>query len=156
MMLDVIHGNPARSLYLRLGFRQMSQDADQIQMIWRRRVGRAAVEDAAKCGRETQSRRRGRGSCARAALGSPGRLERPRETGPAEAPPRAAKGRATQTCAAEAGAAEARASEVRDARRGGEQRPAEPARNAATSRICSRGPASVSSRSEKSPFSYSQ
>jgi ribosomal protein S18 acetylase RimI-like enzyme len=35
VMLDVIHGNPARSLYLRLGFRQMSQDADKIQMIWR-------------------------------------------------------------------------------------------------------------------------
>jgi ribosomal protein S18 acetylase RimI-like enzyme len=35
VILDVIHGNPARSLYLRLGFRQMSQDADKIQMIWR-------------------------------------------------------------------------------------------------------------------------
>jgi len=35
VILDVIHGNPASSLYLRLGFRQMSQDADKIQMIWR-------------------------------------------------------------------------------------------------------------------------
>ncbi len=33
--LDVIHGNPARSLYLRLGFKQTGQDADKIQMIWR-------------------------------------------------------------------------------------------------------------------------
>jgi len=33
--LDVLHGNPARSLYLRLGFKQIGQDADKIQMIWR-------------------------------------------------------------------------------------------------------------------------
>ena len=33
--LDVIHGNPARSLYLRLGFKQYGQDADKIQMIRR-------------------------------------------------------------------------------------------------------------------------
>lgn len=33
--LDVIHGNPARSLYLRLGFRQFNADADKAQMIWR-------------------------------------------------------------------------------------------------------------------------
>ena len=33
--LDVMHGNPARRLYLRLGFRQTSQDADKKQMIWR-------------------------------------------------------------------------------------------------------------------------
>ena len=33
--LDVLHGNPARSLYLRLGFKQTGQDADKIQMIWR-------------------------------------------------------------------------------------------------------------------------
>ena len=32
--LDVMHGNPAR-LYLRLGFRQISQDAAKRQMIWR-------------------------------------------------------------------------------------------------------------------------
>lgn len=33
--LDVMHGNPARHLYLRLGFRQNGQDADRKQMIWR-------------------------------------------------------------------------------------------------------------------------
>ena len=33
--LDVMHGNPARRLYLRLGFRQNGQDADRKQMIWR-------------------------------------------------------------------------------------------------------------------------
>jgi GNAT superfamily N-acetyltransferase len=33
--LDVIHGNPAKSLYLRLGFRQCGQDADKIQMLRR-------------------------------------------------------------------------------------------------------------------------
>ncbi len=33
--LDVMHGNPARLLYLRLGFRQISQDAAKRQMIWR-------------------------------------------------------------------------------------------------------------------------
>jgi ribosomal protein S18 acetylase RimI-like enzyme len=33
--LDVIHGNPAKSLYLRLGFKQCGQDADKIQMIRR-------------------------------------------------------------------------------------------------------------------------
>jgi len=33
--LDVMHGNPARLLYLRLGFRQTSQDAYKKQMIWR-------------------------------------------------------------------------------------------------------------------------
>jgi len=33
--LDVMHGNPARLLYLRLGFRQMSQDAATRKMIWR-------------------------------------------------------------------------------------------------------------------------
>jgi ribosomal protein S18 acetylase RimI-like enzyme len=33
--LDVLHGNPARALYLRLGFKQIGQDADKIQMIWR-------------------------------------------------------------------------------------------------------------------------
>jgi ribosomal protein S18 acetylase RimI-like enzyme len=33
--LDVIHGNPARSLYLRLGFKQYGRDADRIQMIRR-------------------------------------------------------------------------------------------------------------------------
>jgi ribosomal protein S18 acetylase RimI-like enzyme len=33
--LDVMHGNPARRLYLRLGFRQNGQDADKKQMIWR-------------------------------------------------------------------------------------------------------------------------
>ena len=37
--LDVLHGNPAKSLYLRLGFRQTGQDADKIQMIWRPRRG---------------------------------------------------------------------------------------------------------------------
>jgi ribosomal protein S18 acetylase RimI-like enzyme len=40
--LDVLHGNAARSLYLRLGFRQTGQDADKIQMIRRPRRGRAA------------------------------------------------------------------------------------------------------------------
>jgi hypothetical protein len=30
-----MHGNPARLLYLRLGFRQISQDAAKRQMIWR-------------------------------------------------------------------------------------------------------------------------
>ena len=33
--LDVMHGNPARLLYLRLGFRQISQNAAKRQMIWR-------------------------------------------------------------------------------------------------------------------------
>jgi ribosomal protein S18 acetylase RimI-like enzyme len=33
--LDVVHGNPAKSLYVRLGFKQTGQDADKIQMIWR-------------------------------------------------------------------------------------------------------------------------
>jgi ribosomal protein S18 acetylase RimI-like enzyme len=33
--LDVLHGNHARSLYLRLGFKQTGQDADKVQMIWR-------------------------------------------------------------------------------------------------------------------------
>jgi ribosomal protein S18 acetylase RimI-like enzyme len=33
--LEVLHGNPARSLYLRLGFRQAGRDADKSQMIWR-------------------------------------------------------------------------------------------------------------------------
>ncbi len=33
--LDVMHGNPARRLYLRLGFRRTGQDADRKQMIWR-------------------------------------------------------------------------------------------------------------------------
>jgi len=37
--LDVMHGNPARLLYLRLGFRQMSQDAAKRQMIWRPKRG---------------------------------------------------------------------------------------------------------------------
>ena len=35
--LDVIHGNRARLLYRRLGFRQTGQDAEKIQMIWRPR-----------------------------------------------------------------------------------------------------------------------
>jgi ribosomal protein S18 acetylase RimI-like enzyme len=38
--LDVMHGNPARRLYLRLGFRQTGQDADKKQMIWRPRRGK--------------------------------------------------------------------------------------------------------------------
>lgn len=38
--LDVIHGNPAKSLYLRLGFKQYGQDADKIQMIRRPTRGR--------------------------------------------------------------------------------------------------------------------
>ena len=33
--LDVMHGNPARRLYARLGFRQIGRDADKMQMIWR-------------------------------------------------------------------------------------------------------------------------
>jgi ribosomal protein S18 acetylase RimI-like enzyme len=33
--LDVMHGNPARALYVRLGFRQTGRDADRAQMIWR-------------------------------------------------------------------------------------------------------------------------
>jgi ribosomal protein S18 acetylase RimI-like enzyme len=37
--LEVMHGNRAKSLYRRLGFRQTSQDADKIQMIWRPRRG---------------------------------------------------------------------------------------------------------------------
>jgi len=35
--LEVMHGNPARRLYLRLGFRQTSQDADKAQMMRRPR-----------------------------------------------------------------------------------------------------------------------
>ncbi len=37
--LDVMHGNRARRLYLRLGFRQTGRDADKVQMIWRPRRG---------------------------------------------------------------------------------------------------------------------
>ena len=37
--LDVMHGNRARRLYLRLGFHRTGQDADKIQMIWRPRRG---------------------------------------------------------------------------------------------------------------------
>jgi ribosomal protein S18 acetylase RimI-like enzyme len=37
--LDVMHGNPARGLYLRLGFRQTGRDPDKTQMIWRPRRG---------------------------------------------------------------------------------------------------------------------
>jgi hypothetical protein len=33
--LDVMHGNSARRLYLRLGFREIGQDVDRTQMIWR-------------------------------------------------------------------------------------------------------------------------
>jgi ribosomal protein S18 acetylase RimI-like enzyme len=33
--LDVMHGNPARALYIRLGFRQAGQDVDRKQMIRR-------------------------------------------------------------------------------------------------------------------------
>ena len=33
--LEVMHGNPARRLYLQLGFRQIGHDADKRQMIWR-------------------------------------------------------------------------------------------------------------------------
>ena len=33
--LDVMHGNPARILYLRLGFRQTGQDADKLHLIRR-------------------------------------------------------------------------------------------------------------------------
>jgi ribosomal protein S18 acetylase RimI-like enzyme len=33
--LYVMHGNPAKMLYLRLGFRQMGRDVDRTQMIWR-------------------------------------------------------------------------------------------------------------------------
>jgi GNAT superfamily N-acetyltransferase len=33
--LDVMHGNPALSLYLRLGFRQTGQNAATRQLIWR-------------------------------------------------------------------------------------------------------------------------
>jgi ribosomal protein S18 acetylase RimI-like enzyme len=39
--LDVMHGNPARFLYLRLGFRQKSQNAATRQMIWRPPRGEA-------------------------------------------------------------------------------------------------------------------
>jgi GNAT superfamily N-acetyltransferase len=33
--LEVIHGNPAKSLYLRLGFRPRGEDLDKAHMIWR-------------------------------------------------------------------------------------------------------------------------
>ncbi len=33
--LDVIHGNPAKALYLRLGFRPTGEDLDKTHMIWR-------------------------------------------------------------------------------------------------------------------------
>jgi len=39
--LDVMHGNPARRLYLRLGFRQTGRDADRTQMICRPTRGRS-------------------------------------------------------------------------------------------------------------------
>jgi ribosomal protein S18 acetylase RimI-like enzyme len=35
--LDVMHGNPARRLYVRLGFESTGKDPDKEQMIWRRR-----------------------------------------------------------------------------------------------------------------------
>jgi hypothetical protein len=41
--LDVMHGNPARFLYLRLGFRQRSQNAATRQMIWRPPRGRSVA-----------------------------------------------------------------------------------------------------------------
>lgn len=45
--LEVMHGNRARRLYLRLGFRQTGQDADKVQMIWRpRREGDMRGESA--------------------------------------------------------------------------------------------------------------
>ena len=33
--LDVLHGNRARLLYRRLGFREISQGVEKMQMIWR-------------------------------------------------------------------------------------------------------------------------
>ncbi len=33
--LNVIHGNPAKALYLRLGFRPTGEDPDKTHMIWR-------------------------------------------------------------------------------------------------------------------------
>jgi GNAT superfamily N-acetyltransferase len=41
--LDVMHGNPARFLYLRLGFRQTGQDTTKRQMIWRPPRGRGVA-----------------------------------------------------------------------------------------------------------------
>jgi GNAT superfamily N-acetyltransferase len=38
--LDVIHGNPAKSLYIRLGFTITGQDADKLHLIWRPRAVR--------------------------------------------------------------------------------------------------------------------
>jgi ribosomal protein S18 acetylase RimI-like enzyme len=35
--LEVMHGNPAKRLYARLGFKATGKDADKMQMIWRPR-----------------------------------------------------------------------------------------------------------------------
>jgi len=35
VMLDVMHGNPARRLYVKLGFESTGKDPDKEQMIWR-------------------------------------------------------------------------------------------------------------------------
>ena len=39
--LNVIHGNPALDLYLRLGFRVVGEDEDKLHMRWR---GRRSVK----------------------------------------------------------------------------------------------------------------
>jgi ribosomal protein S18 acetylase RimI-like enzyme len=60
--LDVMHGNPARRLYLRLGFRQTGQDADKKQMIWRPRRGkqRPAENKASQKGSSNKPQSRAR------------------------------------------------------------------------------------------------
>ena len=44
--LDVMHGNPAKELYLRLGFRAIRANRDKTRMIWRPGRRRRIQEDA--------------------------------------------------------------------------------------------------------------
>ena len=51
--LDVIHGNPAKALYLRLGFRPTGEDLDKTSMIWRLpRKSKTLREPSAPDGRD--------------------------------------------------------------------------------------------------------
>lgn len=45
--LDVIHGNRARELYLRLGFQLVKADLDKTRMVWRPRSARVKASRAA-------------------------------------------------------------------------------------------------------------
>jgi ribosomal protein S18 acetylase RimI-like enzyme len=92
--LDVIHGNPAKSLYLRLGFKRYGQDADRIQMIWRPTPGSAR-----------RPQRSGEWTIQIAPQFATDLRLPPPQAGPAEAGP-------AEAGSAEAGAAETRAGEA--------------------------------------------